>query len=419
RVMIAMAIACGPELLIADEPTTALDVTIQRQILSLLLQLKQSRRMSMLFITHDLGLVGEFADDVMVMRNGEVRDSGSAAEIFTQARDAYTKALIHCRPDPMTPRTRLLTIDDWQETQATVSGAEDEDRTVMPHEPARDPMKTQIAAEAGDEQPLLEVIGLRKVFARRVGLWRSDDLVAVDHLSFRLFRGKTLGIVGESGSGKTTAGLCVVGLHEASAGQIRFEGKDLRGITEAAWMPLKRRLQIVFQNPYASLNPRFTVGQILSEPMYLHGVGASNADREAMVKQLLDRVGLPAASVNRYPHEFSGGQRQRIAIARCLSLSPDLIVCDEAVSALDVSVQAQVLNLLKDLQRELALSYVFISHDLGVVRHMADDLIVMHQGKVIEQGCASSIYSHPEQPYTQALLQAVPRGFQAHQVQGA
>jgi peptide/nickel transport system ATP-binding protein len=246
-------------------------------------------------------------------------------------------------------------------------------------------------------------------------LWRRDDVIAVDDLSFKLFKGQSLGIVGESGSGKTTAGLCVVRLHEATAGEVLFEGSDLRTMSEAAFMPLKRRLQIVFQNPYASLNPRFTVGQILTEPMLLHGIGSNAVDRESKLKHLLDRVALPAGSVNRYPHEFSGGQRQRIAIARCLALEPDVIVCDEAVSALDVSVQAQVLNLLKDLQRELSLSYLFISHDLGVVRYMADELIVMRQGRAVEQGPADLIYSNPHHDYTRELLRSVPRGFQSQE----
>ena len=430
RVMIAMAIACGPELLIADEPTTALDVTIQRQILELLLRLKQRRRMSILFITHDLGLVGEFADEVVVMRHGEIREAGSAQQIFTQAQDVYTKALIYCRPDPDMPRARLLTIDDWD--ASVLPSREDVDQDAPPVSTAQ-PLSTKAistvqpisrqaistvqpksaAASITTADPILEVKGLRKVFPRKIGLWRRDDVVAVDNVSFRLMKGKTLGIVGESGSGKTTAGLCAVRLHQATSGQILFEGQDLRTMSEAAFMPLKRRLQIVFQNPYASLNPRFTVGQILSEPMLLHGIGSSASDRESKLLDLLDRVGLPAAAVNRYPHEFSGGQRQRIAIARCLALSPDVIVCDEAVSALDVSVQAQVLNLLKDLQRELSLSYVFISHDLGVVRYMADELVVMHQGRVVEQGQADSIYSNPQDAYTRELLSAVPRGFQS------
>ena len=421
RVMIAMAIACGPELLIADEPTTALDVTIQRQILELLLRLKQRRRMSILFITHDLGLVGEFADEVVVMRHGEIREAGSAEQIFTRAQDVYTKALIYCRPDPDMPRARLLTIDDWD--ASVLPSREDVDQDAPPVSTAQplsiqtiskgQPTSASASASIPTVEPILEVKGLRKVFPRKIGLWRRDDVVAVDNVSFRLMKGKTLGIVGESGSGKTTAGLCAVRLHQATSGQILFEGQDLRTMSEAAFMPLKRRLQIVFQNPYASLNPRFTVGQILSEPMLLHGIGSSASDRESKLLDLLDRVGLPAAAVNRYPHEFSGGQRQRIAIARCLALSPDVIVCDEAVSALDVSVQAQVLNLLKDLQRELSLSYVFISHDLGVVRYMADELVVMHQGRVVEQGQADSIYSNPQDAYTRELLSAVPRGFQS------
>ena len=398
RVMIAMAIACGPELLIADEPTTALDVTIQRQILELLLNLKIKRRMSMLFITHDLGLVGEFADEVVVMRHGQIRESGSAKRIFTDPQDIYTKALIHCRPDAGKPYSRLLTIDDFDTPGSSPP-----------------PLTGSLSApsEAVFGEPVLEVRGLRKVFPRRVGLWRRDDVIAVDDVSFKLFKGQTLGIVGESGSGKSTTGLCVVRLHQATAGEVLFEGTDLRTMSEAAFMPLKRRLQIVFQNPYASLNPRFTVGQILTEPMRLHGIGSNALERESKLKDLLDRVALPASSVNRYPHEFSGGQRQRIAIARCLALEPDVIVCDEAVSALDVSVQAQVLNLFKDLQRELSLSYLFISHDLGVVRFMADALIVMHQGRVVEQGSADSIYSNPHHDYTRELLRSVPRGFQS------
>lgn len=400
RVMIAMAIACSPELLIADEPTTALDVTIQRQILELLLRLKARRRMSMLFITHDLGLVGEFADEVVVMRHGEIREAGSAMQIFTDPKDAYTRALIHCRPDPVQPRARLLTIDDWNISPQALQVVDEQKESA----PIEKPSDT-----------ILEVKGLRKVFPRRVGLWQRDDVVAVDDVSFRLVRGKTLGIVGESGSGKTTAGLCAVRLHQATAGQILFDGKDLLAMSESALMPLKRRLQIVFQNPYASLNPRFTVGQILNEPMMLHGIGSSTAERALKLNDLLDRVGLPANSVNRYPHEFSGGQRQRIAIARCLALTPDVIVCDEAVSALDVSVQAQVLNLLKDLQHEFSLSYLFISHDLGVVRYMADDLIVMHQGRVVEQGSADSIYNNPKHAYTRELLQAVPHGFRSQE----
>jgi len=404
RVMIAMAIACEPELLIADEPTTALDVTIQRQILQLLLALKRRRQMAILFITHDLGLVGEFADAVVVMRHGRVREAGRVAQVFGAPKDPYTRALIHCRPDPGKPTARLLTIDDWGTTRDSAVAAPaalqtpSEAPPFAPGPPAAHP-------------PLLEVRNLCKVFPRRVGLFRRDDLVAVDNVSFSLARGRTIGIVGESGSGKTTAGLCIVRLHQASAGAVLFDGHNLLALPEQRLFPIRRRLQIVFQNPYASLNPRFTVAEILCEPMLLHRLCASASDRTARARLLLDRVGLPESSLNRYPHEFSGGQRQRIAIARCLALEPEVLVCDEAVSALDVSVQAQVLNLLKDLQRDLGLSYVFISHDLAVVRHMADDLLVMLGGKVVEQGSAERIYRAPAHDYTRALLDAVPRGY--------
>jgi len=422
RVMIAMAIACGPEVLIADEPTTALDVSIQRQILELLLQLKQSRRMSMIFISHDLGLVGEFADEIVVMRHGEIREAGSAAQIFTSPRDAYTKALIHCRPDPDMPRQRLLTIDDWTERPDSGPGSPSLISTQTLPDADRSAAAQSVSGLLSVEPPeavappsfgqaILEVKGLRKVFRRRISLWQRDDIVAVDGISFCLFKGQTLGIVGESGSGKTTAGLCAVRLHQPSAGEVIFEGRDLSAMSQAEFHPIKRRLQIVFQNPFASLNPRFSVGQIISEPMFLHGIGSSDAERQRLLKRLLDQVGLPAGSLNRYPHEFSGGQRQRIAIARCLALSPDVIVCDEAVSALDVSVQAQVLNLLKDLQRECSLSYLFISHDLAVVRYMADSVIVMHQGRAVEQASAEEIYNNPQHAYTRSLLQAVPRGY--------
>ena len=396
RVMIAMAIACEPELLIADEPTTALDVTVQRQILQLLLRLKERRRMAILFISHDLGLVGEFADAVVVMRQGKVREAGPVAKVFSAPSDRYTQALLVCRPDPQRPVERLLTVDDWSEAQT---------------QPRERLAVTAPSSNWTKDSPILELRHLRKVFPRRLGLFRRDDLVAVDGVSFTLSRSRTIGIVGESGSGKTTTGLCIVRLHEASGGQVLFDGQDLLAMDEARLFPVRRRLQIVFQNPYASLNPRFTVGEILGEPMLLHRIGQNATERQSRVRVLLDRVGLPAAALNRYPHEFSGGQRQRIAIARCLALEPEVIVCDEAVSALDVSVQAQILNLLKDLQRDLGLSYVFISHDLAVVRHMADELLVMSGGKVVEQGDAERIYRSPEHPYTRALLDAIPRGF--------
>ena len=409
RVMIAMALACEPELLIADEPTTALDVTVQRQIMLLLAELRERRRMAMLFITHDLGLVSEVADHAVVMRKGTVREAGPVRTLFSNPQDPYTKALLSCRPSVERQGKRLLTIDDWMTSNAeaatseAAASTENVQAAPVPSQPVKAP---QVAST---EQALLEVQGLRKVFKRSGGWFKSDDFVAVENVSFKLVRGQTVGLVGESGSGKTTVGLCLLRLHEATAGKVLFDGKNLLEMSNAEFATYKRRLQIVFQNPYASLNPRFTVGEILSEPMQLHGIGAGQADWEKRSLALLDKVGMPTSALKRYPFEFSGGQRQRIAIARSLSLSPEVVVLDEAVSALDVSVQAQVLNLLKDLQKDLGLSYLFISHDLEVVRYMSDTLLVMNKGQVVEQGNAAAIYAKPQNDYTQTLLAAVPK----------
>jgi peptide/nickel transport system ATP-binding protein len=406
RVMIAMALACEPELLIADEPTTALDVTVQRQIMMLLAELRERRRMAMLFITHDLGLVSEVADHAVVMRKGTVREAGPVKAIFSSPQDAYTKALLSCRPSVERQGKRLLTIDDWMSAQPidTVNDSspiELMSSRVNPVDLASTP--------ASPAHVLLEVQNLRKVFPRTGNWFKRDDFVAVEDVSFQLHRGQTVGLVGESGSGKTTVGLCLLKLHEATAGKVLFDGKNLLEMSNSEFAKYKRRLQIVFQNPYASLNPRFTVAEILSEPMQLHGIGNGPAEWEKRSLALLDKVGMPSSALKRYPFEFSGGQRQRIAIARSLSLSPEVVVLDEAVSALDVSVQAQVLNLLKDLQRDLGLSYLFISHDLEVVRYMSDTLLVMNKGHVVEQGNAATIYSAPQHTYTQTLLAAVPK----------
>lgn len=405
RVMIAMALACEPELLIADEPTTALDVTVQRQILLLLAELRERRRMAMLFITHDLGLVSEVADHAVVMRKGTVRESGPVRTLFANPQDPYTKALLSCRPSVERQGKRLLTIDDWMgsNSAAQVPNINLSDASPQIESAVDGP------AHAVQEKPLLEVQALRKVFKRSGEWFKSDDFVAVDNVSFKLMRGQTVGLVGESGSGKTTVGLCLLRLHQATAGKVLFDGQNLFDMSHQQFAAYKRRLQIVFQNPYASLNPRFTVGEILSEPMQLHGIGSGQADWDKRSLALLDKVGMPASALKRYPFEFSGGQRQRIAIARSLSLSPEVVVLDEAVSALDVSVQAQVLNLLKDLQQELGLSYLFISHDLEVVRYMSDTLLVMNKGQVVEQGNAAHIYAQPQHAYTQTLLAAVPQ----------
>ncbi|MFM2120511.1 MAG: hypothetical protein RL722_1979, partial [Pseudomonadota bacterium] len=366
RVMIAMALACEPQLLIADEPTTALDVTVQRQILELLARLKEKHHMSMLFISHDLGLVGEIADQVAVMRHGQLRETGSVGDLFTQPQDAYTRALLACRPSLAALPDRLPVIDQFMaaETSGAADSATSPPATAVteaavaatpPAEPATGP--------AGEAAPLLKIDALHKRFALRGG-WRKREFHALKGVSLRLARGRTLGVVGESGSGKTTLGLTLLRLHEPSSGAIEFDGEDVTRLGGAARQTFRRRAQIVFQNPYASLNPRFTIGQALMEPMRIHGLHGDDAAREQAALALLRKVGLTEAALGRYPHEFSGGQRQRIAIARALALQPELLVLDEAVSALDVSVQAQVLNLLRDLQDELGLAYVFISHDL-------------------------------------------------------
>jgi len=398
RVMIAMAIACEPRLLIADEPTTALDVTIQKQIMDLIARLQRERRMAVLFITHDLGLVGEIADRVIVMRHGEVREEGAAAQVFGAPADAYTKALLHCRPSLDARPLRLPVIDDY------LSGRIAPDR-VLEQAPAQ-----RVRGTGPGDEPVLVVKHLAKSFWVREGLFGKREFKAVKDVSFTLGRGKTLGVVGESGSGKTTVGLTLLRLHRASGGSALFEGRDLLAMSDRDYQAYKRRIQIVFQNPYASLNPRFTVGQILLEPMRIHGIGANEMERAALARGLLGRVGLPDAAYGRYPHEFSGGQRQRIAIARCLTMRPEILVCDESVSALDVSVQAQVLNLLQDLQDEYGMSYIFISHDLSVVKYISDQVMVMHHGSVVEMADSDTLYRDPQHPYTRSLLAAIPRG---------
>ena len=394
RVMIAMAIACEPKLLIADEPTTALDVTIQKQILDLIAALQKKHQMSVLFITHDLAVVGEIADYVVVMRNGEIREQGPAKKVFEDPQDPYTKALLQCRPRLDRRPIRLPVIEDFMGGGAQAMNLNERKRGVL----ASDPI-------------ILDVRKLGKDFYTREGLFGQRRFQAVKDVSFRLPKGKTLGLVGESGSGKTTVGLTLMRLHEASSGEALFEGRDILSMSAREFMAYKRRIQIIFQNPYASLNPRFIIGQILTEPMMIHGVGASAQERTDLAFEMLHKVGLPEVSFYKYPHEFSGGQRQRIAIARCLTLKPDILICDESVSALDVSVQAQVLNLLQDLQDEFHLSYIFISHDLAVVKYISDEVMVMNQGEIIEIANSDEIYRHPQQPYTKKLLSAIPKGW--------
>jgi peptide/nickel transport system ATP-binding protein len=391
RVMIAMAISCEPQLLIADEPTTALDVTIGRQIMDLLLQLQKSRRMSLLFITHDLALVREIADEVVVMKDGEVREAAATEALFNHPRDVYTRALLACRPPSQGRPRHLPTIDQFMQGG----------------HPA--PQSERQRGQVISTPPLLSVRGLQKTYWLPDGVFRKKPFMALKGASFELQEGRTLGIVGESGSGKSTLGLALMSLLPRDGGRIQFDGRDISDADALARDPtLRRQIQIVFQNPYASLNPRFTVGDILMEPLRLHGLCGDETGRHHEVRALIEKVGLPADTIHRYPHEFSGGQRQRVAIARCLALRPRILICDESVSALDVSVQAQVLNLLQDLQEEYRMSYIFISHDLSVVRYMSDEVMVMQQGEVVEQGNADQVFSRPRHPYTQRLLAAIP-----------
>jgi len=403
RVMIAMAIACEPKLLIADEPTTALDVTIQKQIIDLLESLRKRRQMSMLFITHDLALVGEIADQVIVMRHGEIREQGLAEQVLEQPKDVYTRALLYCRPQMSQRPYRLPVTSDFMRQEDNVLVEQSFDVSEIPQ---------RKRGLNGNEQIILEVKDLKKSFYSRKGLFGKEEFQAVKGVSFKLAKGKTLGLVGESGSGKTTVGLLLMRLHEATGGEAFIEGKDILSLTEKEFAKYQRKIQIIFQNPYASLNPRFTIGQILLEPMQIHGIGKDDAERKQIALGLLERVNLPEQAYYRYPHEFSGGQRQRIAIARCLTLKPEILICDESVSALDVSVQAQVLNLLQDLQDEFGLSYIFISHDLSVVKYISDQVMVMNHGEVVEIANSDELYAHPQHDYTKRLLQAIPQGLQ-------
>lgn len=402
RVMIAMAISCEPKLLIADEPTTALDVTIQKQVLELLHDLQQKYKMSMMFITHDLGVIGDIADDVVVMYRSNVVEKNNAKEIFTTAAHPYTKGLLACRPKLGANPRRLLTVSDFMteegvEKQITAERVQVFEKDSLPE------VKSDV---------LLEVKNLVTQFPIKGGiLGRTiDHMRAVNDVSFTLQKGKTLGLVGESGCGKTTLGRSILRLIEPASGNIIYNGKDITHVYAEELRLLRRKMQIIFQDPYSSLNPRMTITEILTEPLNIHKVGGSRKERVDMARELLEKVGLSSTLMNRYPHEFSGGQRQRICIARALMLRPEFVICDESVSALDVSVQAQVLNLLLDLQQEFGLTYIFISHDLSVVNFIADEVGVMNAGKIIEMDKASKIYKNPREEYTRALLSAIPKG---------
>lgn len=398
RVMIAMAIACKPKLLIADEPTTALDVTVQKEIILLLKELQQTEGMSILFISHDLSLISEISNRVVVMYQGNIVEQGNVKDIFNHPKHSYTKALINARPDLNVRYNRLATIKDYMDDTI--------DKTVIT---AEDRAKNHKKIYA--KLPLLTINNLDKTYLSKSG-WFSKEtpFKAVDQVNFNLYEGETLGLVGESGCGKSTLANVILQLDKASAGEIIYKGVDITTLSKTAIRELRKDIQIIFQDPYASLNPRIPVGRAIMEPMKVHGIGTSDTDRKDRVLKLLEQVGLDASYFSRYPHEFSGGQRQRIGIARTIALEPKLIICDESVSALDISVQAQVLNLLNDLKENFGFTYIFISHDLAVVKYMSDNLIVMNKGQIEEMNDADAIYANPEKEYTKKLIHAIPKG---------
>ena len=407
RVMIAMAISCEPALLIADEPTTALDVTVQKTILDLLLELQARHHMSLIFISHDLGVIGEICDEVLVMYKGKVVEQGSVRDIFSHPKEAYTKGLIACRP-PLDKRLhRLPTLADFLKAPEKLTVEE-----ALRAETVSEAAYRQRQQKLAQQEPLLRVENLQVYFPVTKGIFGKvvDYVKAVDNVSFTVYPGETVGLVGESGSGKTTTGRAILRLIEPTGGRVVFMGKEVTGLSAEELRRLRRHMQIIFQDPYSSLNPRLTVGTALMEPLLFHKIAQTPKEAKEKVIELLEKVGLEADHFYRYPHEFSGGQRQRIAIARALAVQPKFIICDESVSALDVSVQAQVLNLLLDLQEQLGLSYLFISHDLSVVKFMSDRLLVMNQGQVVESGYAEDIYRNPQHPYTQKLIEAIPKG---------
>ena len=436
RVMIAMALSCNPMLLIADEPTTALDVTIQAQILDLLRKLRDERGMAILFITHDLGVIAEIADDVAVMFRGKIVEHKPIVELFENPEHPYTRGLLACRPKLESTYKRLPTVADFMQVKQDAAGnvtviekPTDEARlnellnkgrgrllhpkqelTAMGHPWDEVGHAADTATVAEDETPLLRVENLKVYYPIRKGVFSriAGYVRAVDGISFNVYRGQTLGLVGESGCGKTTTGRALLRLVPITDGRVTFEGADVSAMSRNDLRRFRRRMQIIFQDPYNSLNPRITVESMLTEAMSVHRIGSSRRDRRERAAALLDEVGLEPDHLFRYPHEFSGGQRQRLCIARALAVRPDFIICDESVSALDVSVQAQVLNLLRDLQEEHGLTYIFISHDLSVVKFMSDMMAVMNEGKIVEFGPSDAIYSSPKDPYTRRLIAAIP-----------
>jgi peptide/nickel transport system ATP-binding protein len=405
RVMIAMAISCRPALLIADEPTTALDVTVQKAILKLIRELQQTQRMSVIYITHDLGLVSEIADKVIVMYKGEVVEAGSIKDIFLNPQHPYTKALLSCRPDASSKGKRLPVISDFLVDEKG-NGDEKSGKKYQVES-----FRYQQKADLETTHPVLKVESLKVYFPTKKNFFGKilNEFKAVNDVSFTINKGETVGLVGESGCGKTTLGRSLIRLIEPTSGNIYFNGKNIADIPGDQLRKMRKDIQIIFQDPYGSLNPRITIGEAIDEPMKIHSILPDRKHRKEKIIELLEKVDLRPEYFSRYPHEFSGGQRQRICIARALSLNPDFIICDESVSALDVSVQAQVLNLLNDLKAELGFTCIFISHDLGVVHYIRDRIMVMNKGKIEETGSADEIYFHPKKEYTQKLIAAIPK----------
>lgn len=415
RVMIAMAMSCNPALLIADEPTTALDVTVQATILDLMRGLQQKHDMSMMFITHDLGVIAEIADDVIVMYKGKIVEQGPVQQIFEDPQHPYTKGLLACRPR-LDKKLRILpTVRDFmnEEEDGTIS-----ERTQTSVETALHMLefsREEIAernATLALQKPILDVKDLQVYFPIKSGLFSKTTgyVKAVDGITFNVKAGETLGLVGESGCGKTTTGRAILRLVEPTGGKVIFDGKDVLALQGPELKAMRKDFQIIFQDPYSSLNPRLSVGSAIMEVLRVHAIGDNDMERKEHVKYLLDKVNLQQRHFNNYPHEFSGGQRQRICIARALALKPKLLICDESVSALDVSVQAQVLNLLVQLRDEFKLTYIFISHDLSVVKFISDRIAVMNEGKIVEMDAANEIYESPQQAYTKGLIDAIPLG---------
>lgn len=405
RVMIAMAMSCEPSLLICDEPTTALDVTVQKTILQLIKELQKTQQMGVIFITHDLGVVAEVADRAVVMYRGEIVESGLVADIFSNPQHPYTKGLLACRPVLHPKGERLPVVSDFLENNRPFD-------PVRYAQAALPPTEVKEPDTMAAKRPFIQVSRLNVWFPSKTSLMGKplEFTKAIENIRFEIYKGETLGLVGESGCGKTTLGRTLLGLIKPTSGSVYYDGTDLAKIDAQTMKEMRKDIQIIFQDPYSSLNPRLTIGAAIAEPLKVHNIVSGSMQRKDRVIELLEKVDLKAEHFHRYPHEFSGGQRQRIVIARALALNPSFIVCDESVSALDVSVQAQVLNLLNDLKAEMGFTIVFISHDLSVVRYISDRIMVMNKGKIEEIGDAEQIYFNPQKEYTRQLIASIPKG---------